>query len=85
LINLWDVKTGQIVKTLNGHAESVTGVTFSPDGQHLASASQDQTAKVWDVPAGKELFTMPGHTGGLTSIAFSPDGLAGYGQCRSHR
>ena len=36
-------------------------VVFSPDGKHLATASQDQTVKLWDVESGKLLRTLDGH------------------------
>jgi WD40 repeat protein len=34
--------------TLQGHTGPVYSVCFSPDGTRLATASEDQTAKVWD-------------------------------------
>ena len=49
-------------------------VVFSPDGQRLATASADGTAKIWDATTGKELLTLSGHTGLLFNVAFSPDG-----------
>ena len=60
--------------TLAGHADPVMSVAFSPDGQRLASGSNDQTVKIWDSATGKELFTLKGHAGWVTSAAFSPDG-----------
>src|SRR5262249_51630473 len=60
--------------TLAGHAGWVMSVAFSPDGQRLASASQDQTAKIWDSATGEELLTLKGHAGPVNGVAFSPDG-----------
>ena len=58
---------------LEGHGDVVWGVSFSPDGQTLASASRDQTVKLWRKD-GKELQTLHAHRGSVASVAFSPDG-----------
>ncbi|AKG20075.1 NACHT and WD repeat domain-containing protein [Calothrix sp. 336/3] len=60
--------------TLGGHAEQVNGVSFSPDGKTLASASNDNTVKLWDTDTGKLLKSLTGHTEWVNGVSFSPDG-----------
>jgi WD40 repeat protein/predicted Ser/Thr protein kinase len=62
------------VQTLRGHGDRVTCVSYSPDGRHVASGSQDQTVRVWDVATGREVLQFPSHSGGNISLAYSPDG-----------
>ncbi|MEQ8467418.1 WD40 domain-containing protein [Coleofasciculus sp. E1-EBD-02] len=62
------------VQTLKGHSELVRSVAISPNGQILASSSNDQTIKLWNLPTGKLLYTLAGHSSMVTSVAFSPDG-----------
>ncbi len=57
---LWDVATGILRHTLQGHADWVTSVAFSPDGQTLASGSLDGTVLLWDVAAGTDSPPAPG-------------------------
>ena len=45
-VDVWDLASGQITQTLEGHEDYVRCVTFSPDGSQLASASSDKTVKV---------------------------------------
>jgi WD40 repeat protein len=59
--------------TLKGHSDTVTGVSFSPNGETLASASLDGTVKLWNLQ-GEELQTLEGHSKGVTGVSFSPDG-----------
>ena len=41
--------------TLTGHAKSIVAISFSPDGQALATGSEDGTVRLWSVPGGTEL------------------------------
>jgi WD40 repeat protein len=49
-------------------------IAFSPDGQYIATASSDGTAKVWDASSGQERLTLSAGPDPLTQVAFSPDG-----------
>ena len=45
-ITLWDMASQQELATLEGHKHSVEHLAFTPDGDHLVSASKDQL-RVW--------------------------------------
>ena len=73
-LQLWDIETGEKLKTFTGHSGGVLTVDFSPSGKYLISGSTDQTLKLWDIESGKEVRTMTGHTGSINSVSFSADG-----------
>jgi WD40 repeat protein len=58
---------------LEKHLGFVQKVRFSPDGQTIATASFDNTAKLWSAD-GRELVTLKGHTQPVVDVSFSPDG-----------
>jgi WD40 repeat protein len=60
-------------RTVKGHSDWVTGVSFSPHGQ-LASSSWDQTVKFWDALTGKQLNGVSGKLQPVQALAFSRDG-----------
>jgi WD40 repeat protein/serine/threonine protein kinase len=60
--------------TLTGHGAGVDSVAFSPDGERIASGSEDATVRVWDAASGEPLATLVGHERVVTSVAFSSDG-----------
>ena len=61
-IKIWNVETGEIIKTLTGHTFFVNSVSFSPDGSRIASGSNDRTIKIWNVETGEIIKTLTGHT-----------------------
>src|SRR5262249_8869065 len=73
-VKLWDVANGKKRATLEGHADGVVSMTFSPDGKTLAFGGEDGTIKLWDVAKDKALATLKGHTAKVESLTYSADG-----------
>lgn len=73
-IRLLDAATGEVLSSLEGHADEVTDLSFCPDGTNIVSGSSDNTVKLWDVSNGNIIRTLRGHAKSVTSVSFSPDG-----------
>ena len=71
-VRVWDVRTGKELMALDGHAQGVRDVAFSPDGTRLASVDWANAVKLWDVPSKKEQRTI--RLTDFAGLAFSPDG-----------
>jgi WD40 repeat protein/tRNA A-37 threonylcarbamoyl transferase component Bud32 len=75
VVQLWDARTGEAGRLLEGHEGAVFGLSYSPDGERLAAASLNVrtgrgAVKLWDAADGDELMELPG----FYTVAFSPDG-----------
>jgi WD40 repeat protein len=73
LAMLWDLRTGELLHTLQAHTDEVTSVAISPDSKTAITGILDGAAKLWDVSTGNLLHTLD-HPAGVISVAFSPDG-----------
>ncbi len=83
---LWDLRLAasahqeainRTAGVLPGHADAVTMLAFSPDGDRLATASQDGNTRLWDLQAASPAASpviLNGHEDWVTGVAYTPDG-----------
>jgi WD40 repeat protein/serine/threonine protein kinase len=72
-VQILDVHTGEVLKTLKQHSNRAHHLGFSPRGE-LVVGSWDRTASVWNLETYAQVRLIDGHDSAVTSIAFSHDG-----------
>ncbi|GAB4550851.1 MAG: hypothetical protein OHK0023_17290 [Anaerolineae bacterium] len=65
--------SGQVEKTLFGHANGANTVAWHPDGTRLVSSGMDGTVKIWDAATGQNLETIQAGAP-VWFAAWNPDG-----------
>jgi WD40 repeat protein len=73
-LRLWNSGGSGGVTALISNPDFVHSVAFSDDARWVATASQDNTARVWDVRNGRLVAVLRGHSGWVVDLVFSPDG-----------
>ena len=73
-LRLWDLETGETLRTLQGHRSSVYAVAVLADGRRALSGSDDTTLRLWNFKTGATLRTLEGHTDGVSAVAVLADG-----------
>lgn len=77
------LKTGSIsnpekkdlAAVLNGHYNTVTSLAFSPDGDKLISAGNDNNIRVWDSYSGKQIDLLSAHREDISSVSVTPENI----------
>src|SRR5262249_54201481 len=72
-LRLWDLETGQELRSPDGPDCRSTAVVVTPDGRRALSASDDRTLRLWDLETGQELRRLEGHEGWVTTVVVTPD------------
>ena len=72
-VRLWEVSSGKLLNTLQGHTSGLFG-GLQPQWQDSCQRWRDQTVRLWEVSSGQ----MPQYSARpyqwVYSVAFSPDG-----------
>jgi WD40 repeat protein/tetratricopeptide (TPR) repeat protein len=74
VLKVWDVATGELQRTLVGHAGTILALAFAPGGKLLATGSSDRTVGLWDVATGEPLDFLRGHGRAVYWVGFTADG-----------
>ncbi|RKU28057.1 hypothetical protein C6497_10005 [Candidatus Poribacteria bacterium] len=81
-IRLWDLATGEQklqiseplwYQILSAGNDFVTQLSFSPEGQILASGISEGVIYLWDIDTGEQIKILKGHTGSIRKITFNKE------------
>jgi WD40 repeat protein len=72
-VRIFEVKSGDLKKTLATGRTRLEGVAFSPDGKQLAVAVSDGVVQIWDTAAYNLMVGFQPHNT-CYGVAFTPDG-----------
>ncbi len=73
-VRVWDALSGECVRELIGHTQSVHSVALSADGGRIVSGSDDGRVRVWDTLSGECVRELVGQKHWVLCFALSMDG-----------
>jgi WD40 repeat protein len=71
---VWEVQSGERVRTLVGHPGAASAVAWSPSGELLISGGSDGKLRWWEVHSAACVRVQEGHQGMVQALKVSPDG-----------
>ena len=74
-IHLVDVPTDRLLHTLVGDSSPIWRVSFSPNGQYVASGHASGQVYLWEVASGRLCNHWQAHRASVTALAFAPDSV----------
>jgi WD40 repeat protein len=72
-VKLWDTASGELIRTLDGHAGPVSAIRFDPQGRYLVAAGSAGRLQFWDYPRGVPFLYLESFGPGAW-LALLPDG-----------
>ena len=73
LASVFDVQTGKLIRSVEGHRDSMYAAVLSPDGKLIATGSYDKRILLWNAKTGTLIRDISGHNDAVYDLAFSPD------------
>ncbi len=70
---IWELASGQELRTLSGHSGEVLGAAYSPAGDLLATYSTNEQI-IWEAGSGTKLLELPAPASETNMGVFSPGG-----------
>ena len=70
-LKIWDIKSGECLKTLQGHNKTISYVLISSNGEYIISADVSNIIKIWNNKSNECLRTIKVHDDNITSIVIS--------------
>lgn len=68
---VWEWQSETYVLKQQGHSNNMSCITYSTDGQLLATGGEDGKVKLWNIHSGSCFVTFSEHTNAVTAVAFS--------------
>jgi WD40 repeat protein len=72
-VQLWEIKTGQLIRTFLGYSKAVCSSTATPNAQTLIVSSKDQKIELWNLATGQLIRTLS-VPNNITAIEISEQG-----------
>ncbi len=72
-IDIWEVATAELTRTLDGHADTIMAFAWGPRCRRLASGASDGSVKVWNAQQGSLEISFQ-LDAGVGALVFHPEG-----------
>ncbi len=73
-LQLWDVASGQLRRSVTLTGDTIFGASLSPDGTKIAAGCTDNTVRIVDAATGRELYKIGNHENWVLGTIFGVDG-----------
>ncbi len=74
IIQLWDVRNRELLRSITGFERALTCLAFSPNGKRLAAGTPDGHVWLWNTETAQQTQLIETGGRGVRSIAFHPTG-----------